>query len=600
VRMTVPDVRMEYGIKLMAGMLLIHCGLCLPSIADSVQVEAIHVHGQTFLTWSEEPTSNERVAYEIYRGQAPIQTNTFEDAELLARIGPDSAFSPAAGRRFVLPGRSEPIVEDKGFYVVTPLTPGLTYYAIRVCRIIDGTRTETVRVRVPEGPVQETPASPEPVLQWTESPVSRHPGNYYIVWLGSADPTGRYPTYGYANRHCHPFAFRICFPQSYDAARMYPLLLVLHSGVKTWQSYEAEFGDGIALIPDDRVFFSDDAKDYLWTLWYGYNCNYRTGKPLEEGVVVNYTERSLLYTLDWVFRNVSVDLNRVYCWGSSMGGMGALSFGVRHPEIFAMIDAQFANVDQRNDTWLESRIAVTCGTSRTQEGIDLWERLNLNHFLRTHPEDLPFLRLWNGKNDVLIKWDSVDPPSTFVEFTKVLNETRHGGLFVWTQNESYLGHGGETPSSALPEWAEPDSWAAFRFRFRLNSSFPAFSNSSLNDDPGEGDPNTGAPRGGINRFLLWDDATIEDADQSYGITLFLHAAAPVNECYVDVTPRRIQRLQRRPEASFSWRIVDIQSDNMIQAGIVQSRPDGLITVPDLPLAKTKRRLTINTKTGGAR
>ena len=58
----------------------------------------------------------------------------------------------------------------------------------------------------------------------------------------------------------------------------------------------------------------------------------------------NYSERRLLFEIDWVKRYLGTDPNRTYCSGSSMGGCGAMSFAFRHAEDSASALDELARV----------------------------------------------------------------------------------------------------------------------------------------------------------------------------------------------------------------------------------------------------------------
>ena len=104
--------------------------------------------------------------------------------------------------------------------------------------------------------------------------------------------------------------------------------------------------DEILIRPTDRVWINrphneagDGGMPAIWTFWYGYNSNIYNRDLMSEGIPVNYTERRLLWILNWVNEYFQPDPNRWYCSGSSMGGCGTISFGLRHPELFAALYA---------------------------------------------------------------------------------------------------------------------------------------------------------------------------------------------------------------------------------------------------------------------
>jgi hypothetical protein len=57
-------------------------------------------------------------------------------------------------------------------------------------------------------------------------------------------------------------------------------------------------------------------------------------------------------------------------------------------------------------------------------------------------------------------------------------------------------------------------------RYSLTKSYPAFSNCSINQNPGNGVPINGDPYGAINGYLDWDD-DITDEECDYSINVML-------------------------------------------------------------------------------
>lgn len=122
--------------------------------------------------------------------------------------------------------------------------------------------------------------------------------------------------------------------------------------------------------------------------------------------------------------------------------------------------------------------------------------------------------------------------------------------------------------------------------FRRDQSYPAFSRCSLNDDPGDGRPESGAPHGQINGYLLWDTNDIVDTPARWEVTLKLTPRAPRDECMVDVTPRRLQSLKAVKGQRFRWSIQGGVKDD------VAADRWGLITVPSVRVTKLGTRLRV--------
>ena len=329
----------------------------------------------------------------------------------------------------------------------------------------------------------------------------------------------------------------------------------------------------------------------IWCFWYG--CSDKIPEPddLGNGTPTNYSERRLLFEIDWVKRYLGTDPNRTYCTGSSMGGCGTMSFAFRHPEIFA---ACFAHVPLiaynegdpakgRDLGWHDNtfRLVSFCGplALACSDGIPLWQRLDAREFVLSHPEDLPFLIIANGRQDTSIPWHN--NPGLY----RGLQKMKHGCLIAWNDGI----HPGV--SKLLP----PDfnDWSTTRLlRFALNKSFPAFSNSSRNDDPGHGDNNDGDIEGYMNRGLNWTDPA-ETANR-YELLVTYDLDADHLPLTVDVTPRRCQAFKVPAGQTCSAVNVDAEG-RTIQTMQLQADRFGLITFPAFRLTQREGNRLILTK-----
>jgi len=281
----------------------------------------------------------------------------------------------------------------------------------------------------------------------------------------------------------------------------------------------------------------------IWSFWYG--CSDSIGEPekIPTGTPTNYSERRLLFEIDWVKRCLRTDSERTYCTGSSMGGCGTMSFAFRHPEIFAACYAHvpFVAYNEGDATkgrelgWHDNtfRLTAFCGPMSLpcSEGLPLSDRLDSRHFVRSHPGDLPFLMIAHGRKDMSIPWHN--NPGFYLG----LQEMRHGCLVAWND--------GIHPevSELLP--ADFKEWTTKRLmRFALDKSFPAFSNCSRNDNAGKGDSTDGDIEGYINRGLNWHDPV--ESSVRYELLVTYDLASEYLPLTVDVTPRRCQAFSLAP------------------------------------------------------
>jgi hypothetical protein len=128
---------------------------------------------------------------------------------------------------------------------------------------------------------------------------------------------------------------------------------------------------------------------------------------------------------------------------------------------------------------------------------------------------------------------------------------------------------------------------------RGDQSYPALSRCSLNDDPGDGRPESGAPHGQINGFLFWDTSAIVDSPTCWEITLKLTPTAPRDECTVEVTPRRLQAFKVGKGEKVRW------TAGRSAQGEVMADQWRLITIPSLRVTKLGTRLRIEKVRGAA-
>jgi len=339
-------------------------------------------------------------------------------------------------------------------------------------------------------------------------------------------------------------------------------------------------GDAVVVRPTDRVWInrphteaSDGGTKAIWTFWYGYNSNIYDRKLMASGTPTNYTERRNLWILAWVGEHYQLDANRWYCSGSSMGGCGTMSFGLRHPELFA---ACHANVPIVNYSYLGTgsarRLEPSCWTGpitpelKTNEGLLLLDRMNCTKFVTETSDDLPFVFLVNGRQDGSIPWEN-NPP-----LYRALSQARQGFAAYW-DNGTHATSGKDAPED-VKAWAQ-------RFRsFRRDQSYPAFSNTSSNRNPGDGRPENGDLIGWINRGMDWND--IEDTPDHYAITIIANYSGIQYPVRTDITLRRVQQFKIKPTEKLEVFIGDGKPITITVSDI------GRITIPNL---------TVSSKTG---
>ncbi len=575
------------GYRPMATRLDVTCAAKAKNPVPAVTgLAARHRAGQTILTWREiEPpvTAGEvtfkewrghlaalagrsrQVRYRIYRSAEPITAATMVRAELVDEVGPLTCWnpdyygiSPKDGdrvRRYAVEDGKEPVAPGTGIYAHNPRAAGKAFYAVSAAvngeedfaALGEGSATKEA--------LDEKVGPGEPILQRVERPksfgyVDAPTLHYYVRW--EAPPR--------SNRPSRPFDCLVAVPpKPVDPS---PVGLHLHcwggsldGGYGWW--YNAAQG---------AVLLSTNQIPYDW--WTGYHEHDGTWRSWKEGVVRDYTQARVIALLDWAAARWKLDLARVFTAGNSMGGSGSPNLGIRRSDRVAWAVSwvgvhtpsrtpQFKGSYARVYGAIDWRLPVEDGKTAAFDFFDdAW-------FVREHPgRETPLVCFSNGKNDGAIGWPQAR------DFWKALQETRRPHVFVWGQG----GHG----QRALLPGPDPGE-RELGVDVRLDRTLPAFTNGSLDGNPGNGDPKDGDPEGQSNLHLLWEADAVDEAGR-WSMVLKLNGKAPRADCTVDVTPRRCRMFRPKPGTRVSWRVVGADLKE-VQSGEVAADASGLVTAP---------------------
>ena len=312
----------------------------------------------------------------------------------------------------------------------------------------------------------------------------------------------------------------------------------------------------VTIIPSDRIWIGrkmstaeiSDGRDKVKavsTFWMGYNTNIARSIKGPEFVCDNYTERLLLYMVRWAQEYLGTDPAATYITGGSMGGTGAVQMATHYPEVFAAVAAL---VPVYSYTWLTNprsksgAVQATSGNSMTRircsagkftkknpavmpDGRKLEDYLNGAANINRPAVDITPILATNGRQDSSIPWVN-NPP-----FYRAANEARQAFSVYWNNGK----HG---MSSSAPKDMKNAYSRAGLLRYRLDKSYPAFSNCSSNRNYGNGDPSDGDPAGWINRGFSWK--IIADTAQKYEIEIRAAYPGLTYPVTSDVTFRRRQ------------------------------------------------------------
>ena len=421
---------------------------------------------------------------------------------------------------------------------------------------------------------------------------------------------------GFAGRS---FMAKVVVPTDEHADRL-PVQLSLHG----YNGRPIPHADGSQI----RIYPHDPANTY----WWGYASSLPKVAAAES--VPNYTQRRALHLVDWVLRTQpQADPEQVYVAGESMGGAGALALGLLYGRHFAGIEAAIGQVVARNHRPRRiAQLARLWGTPdrNLPDGdpvspMGIWDRLDLVRAMVERPEAREqFVFTHHGKDDPVIHFGAVVNPSPAVglSFYEALQQLQMGHYVVWDE----AGHG--VPDPVLDDGWWDSGWHRItdpETYVRRNLAFPAFTGSSADDDPGNGDGNgtrqwdvdrgyagnysipgdtgwVGDRAGARNRYLRWDSRTIVDRWDRFEISLRVvtnRGRPPPRPGYpsrgdrfdarlpivVDVTPRRVQAFRARPGEPIAWTFGG-------QQGEVVADAEGAVTVPRLALVPMYERLVL--------
>lgn len=544
---------------------------------------ATYKNGQVFCTWTN--LSSTGVEYHLYRSPNPIvHGSDLENCQYLGAVRDSSSLnkhlSEVESQYYFLKTDSlaSPLDVNVGLFVATSQQNGNFYYALttEISSVEDTTIVQGENSLI--NPVLEFVVRPKLVYQ-TSLNVNNHLVDVYVLFAS--------------------FSATVLFPQMVNVGS-YPFNVALYrSGVEPHpltirlSGGGSNFLSGIAsgAAPNEYRIGTDDwLPNEESSTWFGYNDHYdifsNHNPPPVVGVNHDYALERLEYTIDWAIRNLPVDSNSIYFSGVSAGASGAFFSCITNPSRIAAaslkvpkFDLSFLNDPNATNNYndgmpgrlhIDTLLGTVATNLPTNLGASTYDLLNGGWLAHQHKNDnVPLLFAVNGKQDTMVGWAEKIP------FYDSVNANRLGGYYYWDQRK----HSGDGQ-----QWIfTPDL-----FRYHRNVSFPAFSNCSVNNNPGDGHSSNGDTLGTINGFLDWNDAITDDTDH-YQISVFMHdletyfaTVVASDSCYTDVTFRRLQNFDVPIGALIFWKNEHheqiVQQDSFIYTG-------GLITLHGLKIFK---------------
>ncbi|HYV95458.1 MAG TPA: putative metal-binding motif-containing protein, partial [Chitinophagales bacterium] len=552
-------------------------------------LQGFYRSGQVFLTWNK--ISNNGAFYKVYRSASPIvSANDLSTSEYLGYTNSASSINhnltnhDGTTRYLHLDSGGTALTSSTGLFVATTLANGNYYYAVTS---LTGTVENTSIVtnsNTLSAPITETVATPLPVFQ-LERTVGGVPVDIYTIFTSSKYAAGE-PLWLNAGFLANDFLVN-----SNNATGNNPIKFFFHGG-------GGNYFDNIAITDGDEIRIN--LEDYypdssISSNWWGANPAFDVYDQANNivnpvtGVNNNFIQQRTNNIVDWAIHHLPLDSNRIYLSGSSAGSAGAYLYTITYPDRIAAVSLRVGifNVGFQNDwqpncslnTGIGNRLDIDLclGTVATNLmcnlGIHTYDALNGGWVIHQYPtKDYPVIYSLNGKQDQETGWTEK------TIYYDSVNANHLGGYYFW-DNRNHSGSEGGT-------------WGNNNFdlyRYRRNSSYPAFAFCSLNEDFGDGNGNTGADHGTVNGSLDWND-NILDNSQTWQAKVFIHdlqtqqntTVIYPDSATVDITPRRLQNFSPSQGDLISWVVKHngqaIQSGTFVYDG-------GLMVIPQAKIFK---------------
>jgi len=516
------------------------------------------------------------VSYRVYRHTGRITASNLQHAKLVGEVdalcGYQNGFvnidshgeyyAPRERGDSILPtwrvGKDKPVLPGEAYFVHTPRLAGRAYYAVTAVQ--DGAENVaqiTDANSLPAG-LAEASVEPRPVLQFVTVNKARY-GNgtatefWCAYWL--APPYSNVPD----NR---PRRIVMAFTDGWKSKL--PGAMSLGTSPGMGPGWKVDKLDLAYLRIEQDVAYAGDLC---------YHQGRGTLLSFREGKVDYFSDRYVTKIVNWAIDKWNIDRSRIT---ASVG----THYGIRHPELFPFLWYGPYEVDY-DQKWnpargsLDGRLGPR-DLSQTIDGHKAWDVFNIAWYLRQNPgKDMPF---WvhdvggkEGGHAVEYGWQ--DDAKALAAF----RDTRQPLVAHW---------GGGVISRTITSGLRKMAWTR---------SIPAFSNCSLDANPGNGDPADGDPWGQINGYLFWEFDTIVDQPDRWEITVYLTADCFEDQCTVDVTPRHLKAFKLKPGQTCRWSNTPAGAERPAASGQVAADRWGLVTLRGLVVTKGRNRIAIAKK-----
>ncbi|MFN8586566.1 MAG: hypothetical protein U0704_02105 [Candidatus Eisenbacteria bacterium] len=568
-------------------------GFDIAKAASVTNIAVRHRDGQTFITWDNLPGTGWN--YRIF--ESPIPVLSLADviyASEIASVGDSSAvderMSSLLGElcTFRIDSTEAPLPASRGLYVNTPGRNRDVHYLV----IADSTGANVTMDIVPGQSSMVTPTTearglPRPVWQRTlTTPVT---GDVYVVYTSNTTNLSEFPAMTPRGTRILHFGVKRGAPGG---------ALLLHGHGRGGSFFSAMSGTGEpgewVLAMDDHLP-TDDVGDFYYGFAEAYNFGTQWNPAPRRGRVVDYTDRGVMFLLDWAEREIGHDRKRVYAIGGSMGGSFASFLAWHHPDRIA---AAFAIVPKvcfgyTPDSYPNLRVSfdrlwgTLSSNLPTTNGYPVFDWLDARFMSRVlyRGGASPVIG-FVGRNDVVVGWPEK------IAFFQAMRENRLGGTWYWDSRAHY------DASNTAEWWPVQRDWTQL-YRYRLDRSYPALSNCSVDGDPGDGTTLTGDATGSINGAVDWNDGDIVDEPARWEITLRTRPLSTLSGevpapalAHVDVTPRRLQQFLVTTRVGYHYDAYDQETHTLVASGDLSADSLAVLTLPQVPVTPAGTRLVL--------
>ena len=203
-------------------------------------------------------------------------------------------------------------------------------------------------------------------------------------------------------------------PSSYDSSQGAPLIISLHG---LGRSYDWLMGyHGLLDQAEENGYIVVTPLGYTRRGWYG-------SRKLDEMQDAQRSEQDVMNVLQLMRDEFSVDSNRIYLWGHSMGGAGTYHIAAKYPDIFAGLgvaapapeaDAPMNNILNKIKHLpifvLQGDEDTAVPVERTRDWVAKMQELGMQHV---------YVEIPGGDHSLLISQDTVNMKK-FVDFFNIV------------------------------------------------------------------------------------------------------------------------------------------------------------------------------------